>query len=87
MRYEDVVANLEHEVRALASFLEIEYEPAMLNFRETALRRDINTPSARQVIEPLYTRSVGRWRRYEAELAPVLPTLAAWATRYGYEAQ
>jgi hypothetical protein len=56
----------------------------MLDFRATALKRDIATPSARQVIEPLYDRSIGRWRRYEGRLAPVLPRLNVWAERYGY---
>lgn len=84
-RYENVVANLEGEARALCSFLGVAFESAMLNYRDTALKRDITTPSARQVIEPLYNRSIGRWRRYEAELAPVLPLLSVWAERYGYE--
>jgi hypothetical protein len=57
----------------------------MLAFREAALKRNINTPSARQVVEPIYTRSVARWRRYETEFAPVLPRLAGWAERLGYE--
>lgn len=85
VRYEDVVADLEGAARGLCAFLDIPFEPSMLGFRETALKRDINTPSARQVIEPLYTRSMGRWRRYEAQLAPALPMLAPWAARYGYD--
>jgi hypothetical protein len=56
----------------------------MLNFRDAALKRTINTPSARQVVEPIYNRSVARWRRYETELAPILPLLNAWAARLGY---
>jgi len=85
VRYEDVVANLEREARALAAFLDLSFEPSMLAFRETAIARNINTPSARQVIEPLYNRSIGRWRRYEAELSPALDTLNTWAERHGYE--
>jgi len=86
VRYEDVVEDLESAARALAAFLHVEYEPAMLAFRETALKRAINTPSARQVIQPLYSRSMGRWRRYADELAPVLETLGRWAERFGYPA-
>ncbi|HYD87339.1 MAG TPA: sulfotransferase [Vitreimonas sp.] len=85
VRYEDVVADLEAQARALTAFLDLPFEPAMLRYRETALQRDINTPSARQVVQPLYTRSVARWRRYENELAPVLPLLTPWAVRFGYE--
>jgi hypothetical protein len=84
VRYEEVVADLEGSADRLCGFLGVAYEPAMLDFRATALKRDIATPSARQVIEPLYDRSIGRWRRYEAHLAPVLPRLNAWAERYGY---
>jgi hypothetical protein len=85
IRYEDVVADLEGQARAICTFLDRPFDPAMLNYRETALTRDIATPSARQVIQPLYTRSIGRWRRYAEHLAPVLPILAPWAERYGYE--
>jgi hypothetical protein len=84
VRYEDVVADLEGAARGLCDFLGVAFEPGMLNYRETALKRDIATPSARQVIEPLYNRSIGRWRRYEEKLRPVLPVLERWAERYGY---
>lgn len=84
VRYEDVVADLEGSARALCDFLGVAYEPAMLRFQETALRREIATPSARQVTQPLYSRSVGRWRRYEKHLQPVLQQLEAWAERFGY---
>lgn len=85
VRYEDVVANLEREARALAAFVHVDFEPAMLEFHKTALSRDIATPSARQVTQPLYTRSIGRWKRYAEDLAPVLPQLHAWAARFGYD--
>ncbi len=85
VRYEDVVADLETAARGLAAFLGLAYDPNMLDYRATALRRDIDTPSNRQVIQPLYTRSIGRWRRYAEQLAPALPMLAPWAQRFGYE--
>jgi hypothetical protein len=85
VRYESVVADLESAARGLCGFLGVPFEAGMLDFTATARAREIATPSARQVIEPLYRRSAGRWRRYAAELAPVLPVLAPWAARYGYE--
>ncbi len=84
VRYEDVVSDLEAAARALTVFLGVPFDAAMLNYRETALSRDIATPSARQVIQPLYARSMARWRRYEADMAPVLPLLGQWAARFGY---
>lgn len=86
VRYEDVVADLEGAARALCSFLGVSFEASMLDYRKTALSRHIATPSARQVIQPLYNRSVGRWRRYEKELEPVLPVLTPWVERFGYAA-
>lgn len=85
VRYEDVVVDIESAARGLTDFLELEFEPAMLSFRETALKREIGTPSARQVIEPLYARSIGRWRRYSDDMAPALPVLVPWVARYRYE--
>jgi len=37
------------------------------------------------VIEPLYARSVGRWRAYAEDLAPILPVLQPWVRQFGYE--
>lgn len=84
VRYEDVVADLESVARSVTSFLDLPFEAAMLSPAETARARNINTPSARQVVEPIYTRSVARWKKYEAQLAPVLPILNPWAERLGY---
>jgi tetratricopeptide (TPR) repeat protein len=84
VRYEDLVADLEAVARSLAGFLQLPFDPAMLDFNVTARRRQINTPSARQVIEPLYAHSVARWRAYARDLAPALPLLRPWAVRFGY---
>lgn len=85
VRYEDVVADLKAAARGLCDFLGVAFEQAMLDFQATALKRTIQTPSARQVIEPLYNRSIARWRRYANELAPALPVLDPWVRRFGYE--
>ncbi len=84
VRYEDVVTDLGSVARRVAAFLNLEFEPAMLTPSDIAKKRNINTPSGRQVVEPIYNRSVARWKRYEAQLTPVLPTLNAWAAKLGY---
>lgn len=71
--YESVTAQLEPEVRGLLDYLELEWEPACLEFHEHTAA--VTTASAVQVREPAHTRSVGRWRRYEAELTPMLMAL------------
>lgn len=84
VRYEDVVADLEAVARGVTAFLDLEFEPSMLSPAEAAMKRNINTPSVRQVVQPIYNRSVGRWKKYEAQLAPVLPLLSDWAERFKY---
>jgi hypothetical protein len=85
VRYEDVVADLEQVARDVTAFLGLSFEASMLEFREAALKRKITTPSARQVVQPIYNRSVARWKRYEEQLSPELPLLSAWAARLGYD--
>lgn len=85
VHYEATVSDLENVVRSVCDFLGVEFEVAMLSPDQAARRRNINTPSGRQVVEPIYTRSVQRWRRYEKQLEPVLPLLNQWATRLGYD--
>jgi hypothetical protein len=71
--YEDVVGDLEGSARRLVGFVGLEWDDACLRFHET--RRDVITESADQVRRPLYSSSVGRWRRFEAHLAPLLAAL------------
>lgn len=83
--YEDLVSNPGETVRALSDFLGLGWNPGLLDHRSTAARRStIKTPSYDSVIEPLSKRPIGRWRRYEGQLAPVLPVLLPWAKQLGY---
>ena len=72
------------EAKKLMDFLEQPWTDDVLKYTETASRRAIFTPSATQVIQPIYQTSMGQWRRYEAQLAPVLPVLEAWVQKFGY---
>jgi tetratricopeptide (TPR) repeat protein len=71
--YEDVVADLESESRKIVAFCGIDWEERCLRFHEN--ERMVRTMSRVQVRQPLYTSSVGRWRRYEAHLAPLLRSM------------
>jgi tetratricopeptide (TPR) repeat protein len=67
--YEDIAGDLETQARRLIDHLELPWEDACLDFH----RQDaaVTTASAVQVREPVHTRSIGRWRRYEARLQPM----------------
>jgi Tfp pilus assembly protein PilF len=83
-RYEDLLSDFEGSVRALCGFLDLPYSESMKDFAAKAAARDIRSPSAAQVRRALTAETAGRWRFYEAELAPVLPLLERWVKRYGY---
>ena len=84
VRYEGVVEDTEGEARRLLGFLGLAWEPKVLDFRETARKRRINTPSYHQVAQPIYGNAKQRWRRYQDQLAPVLPVLEPFVKRFGY---
>lgn len=71
--YEETVADLEPNARALIAAAGLEWEPACLDFHRQAA--PVATASATQVREPAHTRSVGRWRRYGDRLAPMRAVL------------
>ncbi|HEY1415006.1 MAG TPA: sulfotransferase [Caulobacteraceae bacterium] len=78
--YEDLVADTEGEVRRLLAYLRLPFDPACLSFFEN--RRAIDTPSAEQVRQPVYDRSIGVWRRFEPWVGPLKdalgPALETW---------
>ncbi|HEY0042918.1 MAG TPA: sulfotransferase [Allosphingosinicella sp.] len=85
VRYERMVEDLEPEIRALLEFLDLPWDPQVLDNRSSAAKRDhIRTASYSQVTEPIYRRAAGRWERYRHHLGPALPILQPWAERMGY---
>jgi hypothetical protein len=71
--YEAAAEDLEATARALINELGLPWEDACLEFHRQ--EHAVTTASAVQVREPAHTRSIGRWRRYEAELAPMIEVL------------
>ena len=73
VRYEDVAADTQTQARRALDFLGLDWDPACLDFHRS--ERGVQTPSRWQVRQPVHTRSIGRWRHYENELAPLLAVL------------
>ena len=82
IRYEDIIADQEASVRAMLSFVGEKFDKACLTFHKN--RRYARTASYAQVTEPLYDRSLFRYRHYRAHLEPVIPILAPVIERLGY---
>ena len=71
--YERLVADPESEIRRLLAACGLPWHEGCLRFHET--QRPVRTASMVQVRRPIYRTSVGRWRRYEHLLAPLLEAL------------
>ena len=72
--YEETVADLEGVARRLVAWCGLDWQPACLAFHEG--QRPIRTASITQVRQPLYLRSVGRWKHYEQVLGPLFARLS-----------
>ena len=71
--YEDVVEDLEGSARRLIDYCGLAWEENCLEFHRTD--RQVKTASIEQVRRPIYASSVGRWKRFEQHLAPLLEAL------------
>jgi len=74
LQYEQLGADPEAVIRELLDFSGLSFDPACLAFHATD--RVVKSPSASQVRQPLYSSSVGAWRRYEKHLQPLIDGLA-----------
>ncbi|MBJ88435.1 MAG: sulfotransferase [Woeseia sp.] len=73
VRYEDVVSNLDIEVRRILNFCNLPWEESCLRFHETD--RAVKTASSEQVRQPIYSSSVNLWRNYEKHLDELIEVL------------
>lgn len=86
IRYEKFVSEFDGEVRRLADYLQLRWDDALLQPTQHARAKGfISTPSYSQVVEPVNTKSIGRWRRYADAIQPALPMLSPLLARWGYD--
>jgi len=71
--YEETVADLEGVARRLVDWCGLDWEPTCLAFHQG--KRAVRTASVTQVRQPIYTRSVARWRHYETALGALFDRL------------
>jgi predicted Zn-dependent protease len=73
VQHEEVVADLEGQVRRLLEFLELEFDPQCLEFHR--LGRNVRTASSEQVRRPVSTEGLDQWRNFEPWLGPLREAL------------
>lgn len=71
--YEDVVENLEAQARRLTDFCGLPWDDRCLHYYKN--NRPVKTASDVQVRRKIYRNSIGRWKKYETELSPLLSEL------------
>lgn len=82
VRYEDLLADPEREMRRLFDFLGEPWEPRCLEFHKSV--RVPRTASYAQVNQPLYRSSQERWRPYRKHLEPIIPGLTPLLDKLRY---
>lgn len=73
--YEDVVHDLETQARRLVAFCGLDWDARCLSPHEND--SPVATASSVQVRAPVYSTSIGRWRRYGDAMAPAAAILRA----------
>jgi tetratricopeptide (TPR) repeat protein len=66
VHYEDTVLDLESQVRRILEHCGLPFEESCLHFYRN--ERAVKTASSEQVRRPIYTGSLGTWRRYDRHL-------------------
>jgi hypothetical protein len=80
VRHEDVVDDLEHNVRRILDFCGLDFEPACIEFYKT--ERSIRTASSEQVRQPIFREGLDQWKHYEQWLVPLKDALGDALVRY-----
>jgi tetratricopeptide (TPR) repeat protein len=79
--YEEAVDDLESVARRLVAACGLQWEPSCLDYHKT--KRPVRTASVTQVRQPVYRKSVARWRNYCEPLADLFSALPPPVTAGG----
>ncbi len=73
VRYEDVVGDLEPQVRRLLDFCGLPFEAGCLDFHSN--ERAVRTPSSEQVRQPIFRSGIDQWEHFSPYLDPLRAVL------------
>ena len=80
VQYEDVVVDLDTQVRRILDYCGLDFEESCISFYDTD--RSVRTPSSEQVRQPIYQSGVDQWKNFEANLEPLKKALGPVLKRY-----
>ena len=85
IKYEDLISNFDNETKKMITFLGLDWEENIKNYKKLLIKKErIRTPSYSQVIQPIYSSSINKWKNYEKELSPIRPIVQKWITYFNY---
>ncbi len=70
---EDIIEDLEGQVKRMLEFIEVPYEEECISFYETD--RSVRTASSEQVRRPINKEGMERWKPYSKHLKPLINSL------------
>jgi tetratricopeptide (TPR) repeat protein len=73
VQYEELVRKQEEVSRELVQHIGLDWDDNCIDFHLN--KRAVRTASSVQVRQPIYTRSIERWKHYEKQLAPLMEVL------------
>jgi tetratricopeptide (TPR) repeat protein len=79
IQHEDVVDDLEGNVRRILEFCGLEFEPSCVEYYNT--ERTVHSASSEQVRRPIYREGVDQWRHYEPWLGALKEALGPITSR------
>ena len=69
IQYEELVMNQEKNSKQLIDYIGLDWNEDCINFHKN--KRTVKTASNLQVREPMYSRSINRWKNYKKQLEPL----------------
>jgi hypothetical protein len=73
VQHEEVVEDLECNVRRILQFCDLKFEPQCVEFHKT--ERSVRTASSEQVRQPIFKEGLDQWRHFEPWLGPLKEVL------------
>ncbi len=80
VQHEDVLEDLEGQVRRILDYCGLPFEKNCLEFHKT--KRAVRTPSSEQVRQPIFKSGMRQWKNYEEFLQPLVSSLGTALDNY-----
>jgi hypothetical protein len=85
IRYEHIVADMPNAIAPVLKWLNLDWDTQIDRYREVNAGQQVYSPTYAEVGAPIYTRAIGRWKNYAAQLSQAIPDLEGTVTSLGYD--